>query len=193
MKFLYLLPIFTFLAGCSTTKVTLLPDATGHVGNVIVKNDENAPVTLKSSGQTLENTLFGEHQTELTEQIARRKRPDLFNAEPAPLDSETIWFSNDSITPLTSTKQLISKVKQSCVRHEPCQLTVIGHTDGIGDEQYNMMLSLRRAKVIQHLLLTEGFKESSIDVRYHGPFDPLIKTPAGKSQPKNRRVEIMVH
>lgn len=193
MKIHFILPIVALLAGCSSTKVTLLPDAAGHVGNVIVKNDENVPVTLEKSGQTLENTLLGEHESELTEETARRKRPELFNAEPAPLVSETVWFSNDSIKPLTPAKRIVNSVKKACVQHDPCQLTVIGHTDGMGDEQYNMTLSLRRAKVIQRLLLSAGFATSSIDVRYHGPFDPLIKTPAGKSQPKNRRVEIMVH
>lgn len=181
------------LAGCSGTKVTLLPDATGHVGRVIVKNNDNQPVTLDNSGQTLVDGLLGEHESQFSPDDASQQRPALFKAEPAPLASETVWFPNDSVKPLSAMNNLIRRVRNDCLKHEPCQITIIGHTDGIGDNQYNMQLSLHRAQVIHDMLLHKGFPQSTMDIRYHGPFDPLIKTASGRSQPKNRRVEIMVH
>ncbi|HGF0770393.1 MULTISPECIES: OmpA family protein [Kluyvera] len=188
-----ILSALLLLAGCTSTKVTLLPDATGHVGRVIVKNNDNQPVTLDNSGQTLVDGLLGEHEGQLSPADARQQRPALFKAEPAPLASETVWFPNDSVEPLSTTSNLIRRVRKDCLQRKPCQITIIGHTDGIGNNQYNMQLSLRRAQVIHDMLLHGGFPQSAMDIRYHGPFDPLIKTPSGRSQPKNRRVEIMVH
>lgn len=193
MKKIFVLPAFILLASCSGTKVTLLPDAAGNVGHVIVKNEDNQPVTLTASGQTIGDSLLGEHQSQISVQEARQQRPALFKAEPAALSSQTVWFAHDSVKPLASQTHLIDSVRNDCQSREPCQITVIGHTDAIGNDQYNMMLSLRRAKVVQNMLIDAGFPVSAMDVRYHGPFDPLIKTPFGRSQPKNRRVEIMVH
>ena len=180
-----ILSALLLLAGCTSTKVTLLPDATGHVGRVIVKNNDNQPVTLDNSGQTLVDGLLGEHESLLSPADARQQRPALA--------SETAWFPNDSVEPLSAPSDLIHRVRKDCLQHKPCQITIIGHTDGIGNNQYNMQLSLRRAQVIHDMLLHGGFPQSAMDIRYHGPFDPLIKTPSGRSQPKNRRVEIMVH
>ena len=193
MKKIILLPVVMLLTCCSSTKVTLLPDMTGHVGNVIVKNDGGLPVTLVKSGQTIGDSILGGHESELSPEEARQEKPALFAAEPAPLTSQTVWFNNDSVKPQSSRSQIINRVKNDCLQREPCQITIIGHTDSMGSNRYNMDLSLRRALVVKRILLRGGFQKEAIDVRYHGPFDPLIKTSAGKPQPKNRRVEIMVH
>lgn len=193
MKKTMLILLVLLLTSCTATHVTLLPDAAGHVGAVIVENNGARPVTLNASGQTVGTSLLGERHSTLPPERASARLPALFAAEPAPVASQTVWFNHDAVTPLTDSRTIVRRVNADCQQREPCQITVIGHTDSVGADQYNMALSLRRAQRVRHLLIQGGFPPSSVDIRSHGPFDPLIKTASGKPQPKNRRVEIMVH
>ncbi|GAK49924.1 hypothetical protein U14_01148 [Candidatus Moduliflexus flocculans] len=67
---------------------------------------------------------------------------------------------------------------------------VAGHTDGDGTEEYNLMLSQKRAEAVKQFLIKE-FKidEKRLIVKPFGESEPLESndTPEGKA--KNRRVE----
>ena len=75
---------------------------------------------------------------------------------------------------------------------EPFTLALNGHTDTSGSEQYNRALSERRAGTIQHWLSAFGISDKIITVFAFGESDPLVKTPDGVKEEKNRRVEIFI-
>ncbi|WP_354679049.1 OmpA family protein [Cupriavidus plantarum] len=69
---------------------------------------------------------------------------------------------------------------------------VDGHTDDVGSDAYNRMLSLRRALAVVRLLVEAGFSRDRIEVRDLGKSRPVAdnKTAAGRAE--NRRVAIIV-
>ncbi len=69
-------------------------------------------------------------------------------------------------------------------------LHVIGHTDSVGPEKYNMGLSLRRAQAAADYLTAQGVARDNITIEGKGESSPVAdnKTKAGRA--KNRRVEI---
>jgi outer membrane protein OmpA-like peptidoglycan-associated protein len=69
-------------------------------------------------------------------------------------------------------------------------LTVIGHTDSIGTEQYNQGLSERRARSVADFLISRGIPPERIITEGRGELQPVAsnQTPEGRQQ--NRRVEI---
>ncbi|GMQ88022.1 MAG: hypothetical protein BMS9Abin08_1239 [Gammaproteobacteria bacterium] len=71
-------------------------------------------------------------------------------------------------------------------------LTVIGYTDTTGDADYNMGLSLRRAKAVSEYLATLGVPADKMRTLGRGENDPIASnnTDAGRAQ--NRRVEAIV-
>ncbi|GAA5217669.1 hypothetical protein GCM10025776_23240 [Corallincola platygyrae] len=71
-------------------------------------------------------------------------------------------------------------------------VTVIGHTDSTGDENYNQDLSLRRANAVGDYLLSIGVPEGRLRTLGRGEYDPIVSndTPDGRAQ--NRRVEVFV-
>ena len=69
-------------------------------------------------------------------------------------------------------------------------LTITGHTDRAGPEGYNWTLSLQRATAVQSALVEKGIDPGKIRVRSAGETEPLVATPDGVREPKNRRVEI---
>lgn len=180
------------LSGCSRTQVTLLPEKSGHVGRVIV-TENGKSTTLDKSGESVHSSILGPHESQSTPEAVQQSNISVFSAEPAPFASELVYFKSESVIPIINTASLLKMVKKDCQTRQPCQITLIGHTDSTGDSQYNMMLSLKRAQQVRHILVEHGFSAEHIRVRSHGQYDPLVKRPVGVPEPRNRRVEIMVH
>jgi outer membrane protein OmpA-like peptidoglycan-associated protein len=71
-------------------------------------------------------------------------------------------------------------------------ISVVGHSDTLGDKAYNLSLSMRRAAAVKQRLVQEGIDEAHIDITSHGEENPLVKTADNVSNPKNRRVEVVI-
>jgi len=68
---------------------------------------------------------------------------------------------------------------------------VIGHTDRVGTELYNLKLSSRRAYYIRDLLVSSGIKAIDVYVSFYGEAMPLVYTEDEVAEPRNRRVEVI--
>ena len=72
------------------------------------------------------------------------------------------------------------------------EVEVIGHTDTLGDQNFNQKLSLARAAAIRDRLIGDGVTATAISTSGRGKLDLLVPTPDNTAEPRNRRVEIMV-
>jgi OOP family OmpA-OmpF porin len=72
------------------------------------------------------------------------------------------------------------------------QVSVEGHTDAIGSEQYNLKLSLRRATAVKQYLVKEGVPDSRLSVRGFGKTQPVASNDTEDGRAQNRRVELKV-
>lgn len=87
-------------------------------------------------------------------------------------------------------KPTLNKVA-GVLRDDPnVRISIIGFTDSIGTEDYNLRLSMRRAQATADYLISQGVSPSQILVRGLGEAEPRAsnETEAGRAQ--NRRVEI---
>ena len=69
---------------------------------------------------------------------------------------------------------------------------VIGHTDSVGDAQYNMGLSLRRAEAVRDYLVSTGGPAEKLRVVGRGANDPIASNKTDEGRALNRRVEVIV-
>lgn len=77
------------------------------------------------------------------------------------------------------------------------QVTVEGHTDSKGTDEYNQRLSERRAKAVKQYLVSRGVEASRLDTVGKGEKEPIAdNTKSGKDNPEgramNRRAELKV-
>jgi outer membrane protein OmpA-like peptidoglycan-associated protein len=78
------------------------------------------------------------------------------------------------------------------------QVSVEGHTDSIGGEEYNLRLSEHRAEAVTSALESDGVSSSRVRTRGFGKKYPIApnKNPDGSDNPsgraKNRRVEVII-
>ena len=67
---------------------------------------------------------------------------------------------------------------------------VVGHTDTKGTNNYNLILSVKRAEVVKQILINYGIKKNNIKIIGKGEKSLAVDTPDETKQPANRRVEI---
>jgi OOP family OmpA-OmpF porin len=67
---------------------------------------------------------------------------------------------------------------------------VQGNTDNIGSAEYNMGLSLRRAKSVKAYLVNKGVAASRMTIRGFGFSRPVATNDTDEGRALNRRVEL---
>jgi OmpA-OmpF porin, OOP family len=72
------------------------------------------------------------------------------------------------------------------------KVSVEGHTDAIGSDDYNMRLSLRRATAVKEFLGREGVDESRLTTRGFGESQAVASNETEDGRAQNRRVELKV-
>jgi outer membrane protein OmpA-like peptidoglycan-associated protein len=181
--------------GCApATKIVLLPDPDGKVGVVDVSSAKGIQ-TLDKTWQTTEVSSPDKAPSVprlMDEKEVRAMFKEALAAEPIPPVTFIVYFKTDASDLTTESLKTLSRVLEEIRVRKSTDIIVSGHTDTVGSAEKNQALSLKRAKVVADFILSKGVKPENIAVTYHGKGNPLIPTTDGVSEPRNRRVEIMV-
>ncbi len=71
-------------------------------------------------------------------------------------------------------------------------VTIIGHTDNSGSDEYNNRLSERRAEAVKTFAINQGISASRLSTRGKGESEPIADNSNEEGKAKNRRVEIVI-
>jgi OOP family OmpA-OmpF porin len=72
------------------------------------------------------------------------------------------------------------------------KIEIAGHTDSIGDNKTNLILSENRSKSVKSYLVTKGIDESRIKCVGYGENQPITSNSSNEGREKNRRIEIRI-
>lgn len=90
------------------------------------------------------------------------------------LDTDTTFgFDSDQLS--ERGKEKLNEIVEASKQVENMRVTVTGHTDRIGPEEYNEDLSRRRAEAVKEYLVSEGIPEESITVAAAGEANPVVQ------------------
>ena len=67
-----------------------------------------------------------------------------------------------------------------------------GHTDNIGSDEFNQVLSEKRAAWVRDYLVQQGISISAVAVRGLGKTQPVASNDTAAGRQRNRRVELIV-
>lgn len=70
---------------------------------------------------------------------------------------------------------------------------VIGHTDNLGDNEYNKWIAQQRAKNVKDYLVSRGIEERKILAISKGESEPMLPNTSEANRSRNRRIEIKVN
>lgn len=72
------------------------------------------------------------------------------------------------------------------------EIEINGHTDNIGNTEYNLVLSKERAQAVVDYLVTKGISNSRLKSNGYGKSKPLIENNTDEARALNRRVEFII-
>lgn len=101
-----------------------------------------------------------------------------------------VYFKASSYQLLDTSKSSLDTLVNIMKENTSWGLTLQGHTDTVGDESKNLILSERRANEVKKYLMTQGVKEEKIEIKALGSSLPLNSNDTNTEREKNRRVEI---
>jgi len=107
-------------------------------------------------------------------------------------DKSGVNFAFDSADLTADAKKNLDAVAEIFLEFPDTDLMIEGHTDSVGDDNYNMKLSKRRADAVANYLKAKGVAGNRFKVEAFGETRPRFENDTKEGQAKNRRVEIGV-
>ena len=105
---------------------------------------------------------------------------------------EDINFAFGKAELMPGAKQTIDPLVEVLKKDPKRNVLIEGFTDSVGNDQYNVKLSLQRANAVLDTITAKGISAGRITTKGYGEQFPVEsnETPAGRQ--KNRRVEIII-
>jgi outer membrane protein OmpA-like peptidoglycan-associated protein len=174
--------------------VVLLAEDDGSLGQVTVTLRGSGSVVLGRSGMGIvlqpDGSLAKPFQFS-TRELRERFGPVL-QAMPQPPEHFVLHFRGKTNKLDASSTKLLAAIAKA-YEGRPCKdISVVGHTDTVGDHDYNMIVSSRRAEAVASMLEERGIPREAMEITSHGETNPLVLTGDGKANALNKRVEVIV-
>jgi outer membrane protein OmpA-like peptidoglycan-associated protein len=192
MRFLTVLLMLLLSVACAKTTVVLLPDDEGKVGQVSLTTDKGTTVLDEENEYAVISALSSNETKKMEQEEILETFSLALAANPPKPVSILLYFQRDSDFLTEESEEQLEDVIKAVKDREPSEVSIIGHTDTVGDNSYNMKLSLGRAEAVKKMLEDMGLDITRFEVTSFGENDLLVKTPDETPEPLNRRVEVMV-
>jgi outer membrane protein OmpA-like peptidoglycan-associated protein len=89
-------------------------------------------------------------------------------------------------------REKLAKLSGILLSYASLSLELEGHTDSVGTDESNMLLSDRRANAVRDYLIQEGIAGSSVAARGFGEGQAVATNDTAAGRQENRRVELVV-
>jgi outer membrane protein OmpA-like peptidoglycan-associated protein len=86
----------------------------------------------------------------------------------------------------------IDKLAEFLRTYSKRNVLIEGHTDNLGNEDFNVRLSQQRADAVRDLLIARGVSPQRIRTKGYGPKFPVVDNDSAAGRQQNRRVEVLV-
>ncbi|HPD28202.1 MAG TPA: OmpA family protein, partial [Paludibacteraceae bacterium] len=103
-----------------------------------------------------------------------------------------IQFETDKDVIKKSSYPILDKIVEVMKTNPTYMLSIGGHTDDVGSEEYNQVLSEKRAGSVRRYLIEHGVEESRIASKGYGKTTPIADNTTVEGRALNRRVEFEV-
>ena len=130
-------------------------------------------------------------QAIITEEIPKLESIVNYNSGQTYVFDNLLFESGKSIL-LTREYPELKKLIHFLETQPKTRMLITGHTDNIGNTEFNKKLSYDRANALKLYLITKGINEDFISIQGKGDTLPLNSNDTEEGRKRNRRVEILV-
>ena len=104
-----------------------------------------------------------------------------------------LLFDFDSDVVRSEAATNLRNLAASLEKYPGSDLLIVGHTDSVGTDSYNLRLSERRAESAAAYLVANGVDRSRLRARGLGETEPVAPNDSDAGRGKNRRVEVAIY
>ena len=77
-------------------------------------------------------------------------------------------------------------------RNPELKVELAGHTDNVGNENYNLKLSSERAETVRKALIANGIDDTRLTAKGYGTTKPIVSNDTEEHRALNRRTEMII-
>ena len=112
--------------------------------------------------------------------------------ETAPVVLKNIFFESGSDKMLDISAFEINKLVNILTESSEAKIRITGHTDDVGSEEDNQVLSLKRATAVKNAIVEKGIDTNRVIVQGLGEANPIDNNETEIGRKNNRRVEFVL-
>ncbi len=187
------------LVGCSNISNTgkgagIGAGAGAIIGGIIADNTAKGAIigaAVGGAAGAIIGSQMDKQAKELEEEIPGAEIERVGEGIQITFDS-AILFGFDSAELQTESKSNLRNLASSLQKYPNTEVTIIGHTDSVGSEEYNQQLSERRSASARAFLVREGVAPDRVLAVGRGETEPVASNETDLGRSQNRRVEFAI-
>jgi peptidoglycan-associated lipoprotein len=113
-------------------------------------------------------------------------------SEQSMFENEDIYFEFDSIRLAPEAQEILTQKAAWLRKNSGARVTIEGHCDDRGTNEYNLALGEGRAQSAQAFLMDLGIKASRLNSISYGEERPLVTGQNEEAWARNRRVHFVI-
>ena len=110
----------------------------------------------------------------------------------ASITLNNIFFDFDRYTLKSASFAELDRLVEFMNKNTSVTVSVSGHTDSVGDGEYNMTLSEKRAKSVTKYMVEKGINSKRIETKWYGEMRHIANNETEEGRRTNRRVEFTI-
>lgn len=162
------------------------------------QNDQcpGTPIGIKVDNKGCELDSDGDGVVDTKDQCPGTKRGmqvDVFGChkdEAIVLKGVNFEFNSDKLT--NTSTSILNTVASILAKNTDIKVTIGGHTDSKGNDNYNQRLSKKRADAVRGYLISVGINASRLSTKGFGETRPVASNDTEGGRAINRRVELSI-
>lgn len=103
-----------------------------------------------------------------------------------------MFFATNQTTILPSSASALEELYQFLNDNPDVRIRIVGHTDDVGSDQANQILSEGRAKSVRTSMIRKGIDPTRMLTAGKGESQPIVPNDNDEHRQMNRRVEIVI-
>jgi len=103
-----------------------------------------------------------------------------------------VLFRSGSYELAPGARERLAKVSGIILAYPSLHVSVEGHTDSVGGDEYNQSLSELRAQAVRDYFVQQGIPAGSVEAHGYGKTAPIASNETAEGRQQNRRVELVL-
>ncbi len=105
---------------------------------------------------------------------------------------ENVYFDFAKATIRAESNTSLNKLASALIDSPSTFVEIAGHTDNVGDDASNLILSQKRAESVRNYLIAKKVPADRVAAKGYGANEPIADNHAEEGRNKNRRTEVRI-